>query len=77
MAFKSRAKSNTTKERGESVGKVRSDACSKTTINPESGLKLLGLIRPINNKTYDLGLAKGTKVHMLESIKLCGLRKGK
>lgn len=55
------------------------DANATTTVPPtvESGLELLGLLRPIDNKTYEFGLARGIQVHLSESVKLCGLRKGR
>jgi len=40
----------------------------------ESGLQALGLLRPIDNKTYDFSLADGIKLHLIESAKLCGLK---
>ena len=43
----------------------------------ESGLKALGLIRPIDNKAYEFGLANGIMVHLIESVKLCGLKKAR
>lgn len=43
----------------------------------ESGLKALGLIRPIDNKAYEFGLANGIKVHLIKSVKLCGLKKAR
>lgn len=43
----------------------------------ELGLKALGLIRPIDNKAYDFGLANGIMVHLIESVKLCGLKKAR
>ena len=49
----------------------------QTPHTAESGLKMLGLLRPIDNKTYEFGLAHGIEVHLVESIKLCGLRKGR
>ena len=90
-ASKSRAKATSARESGESAGlksanktpkpftcsnQTTDDACSQITHTAESGLKLLGLLRPIDNKTYEFGLAKGIEVHLVESIKLCGLRKG-
>ncbi|KAL3793177.1 hypothetical protein ACHAW5_001405 [Stephanodiscus triporus] len=43
----------------------------------ESGLKALGLLRPIDNKTYEFGLANGIRLHLVESVKLCGLKKAR
>ena len=47
------------------------------TATTESGLKALNLIRPIDNKTFEFGLAAGIQVHLIESVKLCGLKKGR
>lgn len=40
-------------------------------------MKLLGLVRPIDNNDYDFGLAQGIAAHLKESVKLCGLRKAR
>ncbi|KAL3780978.1 hypothetical protein ACHAW5_010433 [Stephanodiscus triporus] len=48
-------------------------ACTPPTV--ESGLKALGLLRPIDNKTYEFGVANGIRLHLVESVKLCGLKK--
>ena len=47
------------------------------TATTESGLKALNLIRPIDNKTFEFGLAAGIQVHLIESVKLCGLKRGR
>lgn len=56
-----------------------SELSTKVTSTPtaESGLKLLGLLRPIDNKSYEFGLAKGIQVHLVESVKLCGLKRAR
>lgn len=43
----------------------------------DSGLKALGLIRPLDSKTFEFGLAKGIQLHLVENIKLCGLKKAR
>ena len=43
----------------------------------ESGLQALRLLRPIDNKTYEFGLANGIQLHLIESVKLCGLKKAR
>ena len=48
-----------------------------STATAESGLKALGLIRPLDNKTYEFGLSNGIQLHLIESVKLCGLKKGR
>ena len=50
---------------------------TSTTATTESGLKALNLIRPIDNKTFEFGLAAGIQVHLIESVKLCGLKRGR
>jgi len=52
---------------------------SITTIitTAESGLRALNLIRPIDNKTFEFGLAAGIQVHLIESVRLAGLKKGR
>jgi hypothetical protein len=40
-----------------------------------SGYELLGISR-LDDKRHELGLADGIKLHLIESIKLCGVRKG-
>jgi len=50
---------------------------TSTTATTESGLKALNLIRPIDNKTFEFGLAAGIQVHLIESVRLCGLKKGR
>jgi hypothetical protein len=42
----------------------------------QTGYELLGVTRP-KDKNQEHGLADGIKIHLIESIKLCGLRKGK
>ena len=37
----------------------------------------MNLIRPIDTKTFEFGLAAGIQVHLIESVKLCGLKKGR
>ncbi len=58
-----------------SVVKVQRPAETPPTV--ESGLKALGLIRPLDSKTFEFGLAEGIKLHLVENIKLCGLKKGR
>jgi len=50
---------------------------TSTTATTESGLRALNLIRPIDNKTFEFGLAAGIQVHLIESVRLCGLKKGR
>lgn len=50
---------------------------AKTPPTVESGLKELGLVRPLDNKTFEFGLAKGIQLHLTENIKLCGLKKAR
>ena len=52
-------------------------AKSRTPPTAESALKTLGLLRPIDNKTYEFGLSNGIQMHLIESVKLCGLKKGR
>ncbi len=56
-----------------SVVKVQPPAKTPPTV--ESGLNVLGLIRPLDNKTFEFGLAEGIKLHLVENVKLCGLKK--
>jgi len=50
---------------------------STITATTESGLRALNLIRPIDNKTFEFGLAAGIQVHLIESVRLSGLKKGR
>ena len=50
---------------------------TSATATAESGLKALNLIRPMDNKTFEFGLAAGIQVHLIESVRLCGLKKGR
>lgn len=58
-----------------SITTVNQPAGTPPTV--ESGLKALGLIRPLDSKTFDFGLAKGIQLHLVENIKLCGLKKAR
>lgn len=50
---------------------------AETPPTVESGLKALGLIRPLDNKAFEFGLAKGIQLYLVENVKLCGLKKGR
>ena len=45
-----------------------------TSSTAESGLQQLGLLRPIDNKSYEFGMATGIQLHLIESVKLSGLK---
>jgi hypothetical protein len=45
-------------------------------LTAKSGYQHLGLSRP-DDKHYEFGLDNGIEVHLVESIKLCGLRKAR
>lgn len=41
----------------------------------KSGYELLGIHR-LDDRKYEFGLSDGIRLHLIESIKLCGIRKG-
>jgi len=75
--------SSSTVTRQETTTNTNTDNTTHTpsittiTATAESGLRALNLIRPIDNKTFEFGLAEGMQVHLIESVKLCGLKKGR
>ena len=47
---------------------------TSSTPTAESGLQQLGLLRPIDNKSYEFGMAASIQLHLIESVKLSGLK---
>ena len=78
-ADKISSRSNNSSVSTTSAAIIERSADSTDTPLPtvESGLQTLGLIRPIDNKAYEFGLANGIMVHLIESVKLCGLKKAR
>jgi hypothetical protein len=70
------SKAREKREKKMTSSTTNTNALTNTSSTPttESGLQQLGLLRPIDNKSYEFGMAASIQLHLIESVKLSGLK---